>query len=174
MNEEINEEVKNEVEIKVAEPMVTAPAVTKEPIDQIKLWRGVSAVLALLFVGVLVKPIADLDQNTKSPNEAARSFIETVNKVYAPSVTNAVLGSVEEQHGMYLVKFTVDLDGQTMDQETFLTKDGEYIVPQAIAIADIVAQYEASQALEAATGDAAAAGGTVLEGEATGDEGAAE
>ncbi len=153
MNEEIKEEIVLESEsVVVADPGIGQVVVAqKMPLDQLKLWKGISVVLALVMVGLIVKPIAKVDQTAKDPNVVGQSFIDTVNKVYAPSVTNAVLGSVEDQHGMYLVKFKVDLDGSTMDQETFVTKDGEYIVPQAIAIADIVAQFEASQALEAAT-----------------------
>lgn len=149
MNEEIKEEIVLEAEVRPeVSPIMSAK---KMPIDQLKLWKGISVVLALVMIGSIIKPIAKVDQTSTDPNTVGQSFIDTVNKVYAPSVTNAVLGSVEEQHGMYLVKFKVDLDGETMDQETFVTKDGEFIVPQAIAIADIVAQFEASQALEAAT-----------------------
>jgi hypothetical protein len=155
MNDEIKPEVVVEATV-VSDSKVENSTVQSAPIDQLKLWKGISLMLAIAVVGMIVKPIAKVDQATKSPEEAGASFIETVNKVYAPSVTNAVLGSVEEQHGMYLVKFKVDLDGETMDQETYLSTDGEYIIPQAIAISDIIAQYEMTQAVEAAAAAAMA------------------
>lgn len=133
-------------EVKMDAPVAAAP-ITKS-MDPVRMWKGLSAILALGLLFTVVRPIAQEDGATVDPNTAGQNFIDVVNKVYAPNVANAKLESVTEEHGMYYVKFTADLNGDNLPQETYLTKDGEYIIPRAVSIADLLTQFEQAQAAQ--------------------------
>lgn len=151
-------------ETKIETPVMATSLPMAQAADPVGKWKMLCGLLALGLVFTVVRPIAEQDKMTVDPNTAAQNFIDVVNKVYAPNVANAKLDTVTEEHGMYFVKFTADLNGDNLPQETYLTKDGQMIIPRAVAIADLLTQFEQAQNTQP-QGDGTQ--GTVPAGEAT-------
>jgi hypothetical protein len=147
------EEAEKHVEAPVEEAKVETPVVTTSMSsmvseDLVRKWKMLCGILALGLVFTVVRPVAQQDKTVVDPTAAAQNFIDVVNKVYAPNVANAKLDTVTEEHGLYYVKFTADLNGDNLPQETYLSKDGQMIIPRAVSIADLLTEFEAAKAAQ--------------------------
>ena len=148
------EEAEKQMEASVEEtPLVaTAPVSLVKAKDPAAKWKMLCGLLALGLVFTVVRPIAQQDKTVVDSGTAAQNFIDIINKVYAPNVANAKLDTVSEEHGMYYVKFTADLNGDNLPQETYLSKDGQVIIPRIVSVVDLLTQFEQQQAAQP-TGD---------------------
>ena len=114
-----------------------------------KLWMIVSVVLFIALVAVIgffaTKPGA-LGGGNSAPivkaDDAANSLVDFINKVYAEQVGTATLKSVTEESGLYKVTVGITANGQPVDQEVYVTRDGMLFVPQIIKVDEVMAQYE--------------------------------
>lgn len=146
-------------EAPVTAPTPTEPAPMPSHASHHRGWQVISAILAVAVVGLIVHPLNPQMTKIVDPKSAAQSFVDMVNKVYAPTVANAKVSSVDETHGLYHISFTADINGQTdTPQEVYLSTDGQLFMPQTIAVADVLAQYQAQQASGANTAPSTGSG----------------
>ena len=146
------EEAEKQMEAPVEEAAMETPVAASVPLvtssDPVRKWKILCGLLALGLVFTVVRPIAQQDKTVVDSGTAAQNFIDVVNKVYAPNVTNAKIDTVTEEHGLYYVKFNADINGDSLPQETYLTKDGQMIIPRAVSIADLLAEFDQAQAAQ--------------------------
>jgi glutaredoxin len=99
------------------------------------LWQAVAGVLAVvLVVSILTGGFAFKKAGAISADEAATNAIDFINtrlELAGANVT-ATLDGVVEKNGLYAV--TLSIEGQQM--ESYVTKDGQLLFPQAIPMVE--------------------------------------
>jgi len=129
------------------------------------LWQIIAGVLAIVLVVSIVTGGFKLAKGTGtavSADAAGKKAIDFINErlTLAGANVTATLGAITEKNGLYAAN--VDIGGQTM--ETFITKDGSLLFPQAIPLnpeatqlpADTTATNETAAANAQAKAQAAA------------------
>ncbi len=98
-------------------------------------WQAIAGVLAVvLVVSIITGGFAFKKAGALSADEAANNTVDFINtrlELAGANVT-ATLNSVAEKNGLYAV--SVEIEGQAM--ETFVTKDGQLLFPQAIPMVE--------------------------------------
>jgi len=112
------------------------------------LWQAIAGVLAVvLVVSILTGGFAFKKAGAISADEAATNAIDFINSrlELAGANVTATLNSVVEKNGLYAV--ALEIEGQQM--ETFVTKDGQLLFPQAIPMVEEIAVDTATAAADA-------------------------
>lgn len=131
--------------------------------QQSKLWMIVSVVLFIALIAVVaffaIKPGAlPTSSGSNAPvikaDDAAASLVDFINKIYSQQVGTATLKSVTEESGLYKVTVGITANGNPVDQEVYLTRDGKLFIPQVIKVDEVLTQYDQyQQQQQAGTGE---------------------
>lgn len=122
--------------------------------QQSKPWMIASVVLFIALIAVIVffatksGGLPSGDGNSApvlKADTAASDLVTFINKIYAQQVGTATLKSVTEESGLYKVTVGITANGQPVDQEVYVTRDGKLFIPQIIKVDEVSAQYEQYQ-----------------------------
>jgi hypothetical protein len=121
--------------------------------EQSKLWMIASVVLFVALIAVIAFFVSTkglpTGSGTSGPvlksDTAANNLVDFINKIYAQQVGTATLKSVTEENGLYKVTVGITANGQPVDQEVYVTRDGELFIPQVIKVDEVTAQYDQFQ-----------------------------
>lgn len=124
-------------------PMSAMPS--RPTANKLNIWLVVSIILAVALIAVLAfYNMGDKEEMIIIPSEeAGDKLLNFINEVYGPQVGLATLKEVVEKSGLYEVSVTLTDQGQPVDQVVFITKDGEFFIPQALEIKEMLSQLEA-------------------------------
>jgi hypothetical protein len=126
----------------------------KTPINSLNIWVIISVVLAVILISVLAFAVFQpniLGQFSQGGNkakmvvissdDAAVKLVDFINEVYGPRFGLVTLKSAAEESGMYKVTITANDQGQLVDQDVYISKDGKFFIPQAFLITDVLDQW---------------------------------
>ena len=113
--------------------------------SKINMWKGisiVSIVAAIVFASPLLRNgTPEQDETLLTQEEISEKVAQLIEKS-SDGQDQFSLSAVEEEYGLYLVKFDLETEDGPTEQEIRISKDGELLVMQTIPYADILTQIE--------------------------------
>jgi len=104
----------------------------KLKIKKSALWQIISGVLLVVLVISILTNGFRFSSKSVSKDVVAQNTIKYINEVLLQGQATANFVSIEDKDGLYNLKFTIN--GRSYD--TFVTKDGKTLFPQAIDLAE--------------------------------------
>jgi len=117
----------------------------KSDLSKWKSIAGISTVAMVVFAYLFFSG-GSIGQgvNVITQDEASMKLAELVNKSSGGS-EQYVFTSIEEKYGLYFLKFDVETANGPIEQEAYISRDGELLVLQASLYQDIIDQIELAQ-----------------------------
>lgn len=122
----------------------------KKKSKKMDFWKtgflGSVVVIIILLVVVLAGFGCRGATGKMTSDQASQEVLDLIqNGGLVPAGTEVSVDQIQEEAGLYKVDVSLNVQGQTQEITSYLSKDGKYFFPQAMNVEEVLAQQEGQQ-----------------------------